>query len=216
MLEERQAAQREGLRQDQRGPLETYADELNKGPEEMRRWGQQLVVDELEHFRNGMREGITDWLGIEDPLLAGLIDMFIEQVLIRPFANSLSGKMGDSGFGLDTLFTSIIGAFGGGRAEGGPISPGKVYAVNERSTAPGLFMPLAPGRIDPAGANDNGDGMGGRGPVVHQHFDLRGSVVMEKLYDQMNQIARGEAQAAVSGYDQIVGDRVQDYFRRRE
>lgn len=211
-LEDRQAAQREGQRLDRRGPLERYSDDLTMGAEEMRRFGENLVVQELEHLRAGMRDGITDALGVDDPFLNAIIDMFIQQVLIAPFAEALqSAGAGDLVGG---LFSSVLGLFGGGRETGGPVSPGKIYAVNERSTAPGLFMPLAPGRIDPAGANDNG-GMVGRGPVMHQYFDLRGAVVMEKLYEQMNQIARGEAQAAVAGYDQIAADRVQEQIRRR-
>lgn len=213
LLEERQAAQREGVRLDQRGPLERYTDDLNMGPEEMRRWGEQLVVDELEHFRNGMREGITDALGVDDPFLSGIIDMFIQQVLIAPFAEALQSA--GAGDWVGGLFSSVLGIFGGGRAEGGPVSPGKIYAVNERSTAPGLFLPLAPGRIDPAGANDNGS-MRGSSAGSSNYFDLRGAVVTQDLLDQMNQIARGEAQAAVAGYDQVAASRVQDTLERRQ
>lgn len=213
LLEERQAAQREGVRLDQRGPLERYTDDLNMGPEEMRRWGEQLVVDELEHLRNGMREGITDALGVDDPFLSGIIDMFIQQVLIAPFAEALQSA--GAGDWVSGLFSSVLGIFGGGRAEGGPVSPGKIYAVNERSTAPGLFLPLAPGRIDPAGANDNGS-MRGSSAGSSNYFDLRGAVVTQDLLDQMNQIARGEAQAAVAGYDQVAAARVQDTLERRQ
>lgn len=215
LLEERQAADREGMRLDQRGPLERYTDDLNMGPEEMRRWGEQLVIDELEHLRAGMRDGITDALGVDDPFLSGIIDMFIQQVLIAPFAEALqSAGAGDF---IGGLFSSVLGIFGGGRAEGGPVSPGKIYAVNERSTAPGLFLPLAPGRIDPAGANDNG-GMRGANAAggSSNYYDLRGAVVTQDLLDQMNQIARGEAQAAVAGYDQVAASRVQDTLERRQ
>lgn len=215
LLEERQAADREGMRLDQRGPLERYTDDLNMGPEEMRRWGEQLVIDELEHLRAGMRDGITDALGVDDPFLSGVIDMFIQQVLIAPFAEALqSAGAGDF---IGGLFSSVLGIFGGGRAEGGPVSPGKIYAVNERSTAPGLFLPLAPGRIDPAGANDNG-GMRGANAAggSSNYYDLRGAVVTQDLLDQMNQIARGEAQAAVAGYDQVAASRVQDTLERRQ
>lgn len=215
LLEERQAADREGMRLDQRGPLERYTDDLNMGPEEMRRWGEQLVIDELEHLRAGMRDGITDALGVDDPFLSGIIDMFIQQVLIAPFAEALqSAGAGDF---IGGLFSSVLGIFGGGRAEGGPVSPGKIYAVNERSTAPGLFLPLAPGRIDPAGANDNG-GMRGANAAggSSNYYDLRGAVLTQDLLDQMNQIARGEAQAAVAGYDQVAASRVQDTLERRQ
>ncbi|MBN9504916.1 MAG: phage tail length tape measure family protein [Altererythrobacter sp.] len=60
-------------------------------------------------------------------------------------------------YGGGGIFGAIGRFFGGGRANGGPVSPRQFYAVNENSTAPGLFFPLAPGRIEPPG-NDNGDG----------------------------------------------------------
>ena len=150
---------------------------------------------------------------MDDPFLSGIIDMFIQQVLIAPFAEALQSA--GAGDWVSGLFSSVLGIFGGGRAEGGPVSPGKIYAVNERSTAPGLFLPLAPGRIDPAGANDNGS-MRGSSASSFNYFDLRGAVVTQDLLDQMNQIARGEAQAAVAGYDQVAASRVQDTLERRQ
>lgn len=59
---------------------------------------------------------------------------------------------------------SVALGWGGPRAGGGPVEPGHLYLVNERrterSSGPGLFLPLAPGRIDPHG------GEGGRVSVT--------------------------------------------------
>lgn len=45
--------------------------------------------------------------------------------------------------------SAIGGLFGGARAEGGPVMPGRMYLVGERG--PELFLPEAAGRIVPAG-----------------------------------------------------------------
>ena len=50
-------------------------------------------------------------------------------------------------------------------------------------------------------------------PTLMAH--LLYAVVTQDLLDQMNRIARGEAQAAVAGYDQIAADRVEEHIRRR-
>ncbi len=47
--------------------------------------------------------------------------------------------------GIGSWFSGLFGGF----ATGGQMDTGRAYAVNENSTAPGLFLPLAPGRIDP-------------------------------------------------------------------
>lgn len=212
LLAEQQASEREGQRLDQRGPLGQYADGMDMGAGEFRNYGEQLIVEELEHFRSGMREGIMDAIGVDDPLLSGIIDMFIQQVIIAPLAEGLQSA--GAGNWLGSLFSSFGGLFGGGRATGGPVSPGKIYAVNERSSSPGLFIPMAPGRIDAGGDNDNtgGASMRGAAPIT---FDLRGAVVTQDLLDQMNEISRANSRAAVSAYDQGVSERVQDQLARR-
>lgn len=209
LLAERQAADREGVRQSRRGPLEQYVDDMNRGPAELREEGERLIVAELEHFRNGMRDAITNRLGIEDPFLAGVIDMFIQQMIIGPLAEALQNASGGIGGGgiIGGLF-SLFG-FGGGRAEGGPVSPGQIYAVNERSTAPGLFLPLAPGRIDPPAHAGGRQVAGGTGAPPVMQFDLRGAVVTADLLKQMNAIARQTAAGALAQYDDTLWPRIQ-------
>jgi hypothetical protein len=98
-------------------------------------------------------------------LSLSIADAALQAMLLG--SGPLAGVFGGGGAG--GLIGSIVGTigslFGGGRANGGPVSPGNFYAVNETSTAPGLFFPLAPGRIEPPG-NDNGHSGGGGVTVV--------------------------------------------------
>lgn len=109
-------------------------------------------------------------------LALSIADAALQATLLG--SGPLAGLFGGGGGPVNLLPGSgggILGAigrfFGGGRANGGPVSPGQFYAVNETSTAPGLFFPIAPGRIEPAG-NDNGRS----GPIVIQLHVARGEL----------------------------------------
>jgi hypothetical protein len=69
------------------GPLAAYLRDLS--PDTINERIEGLVVDELQSVRNGINDGITNALGIKNPFLKGLIDTFLDQVLIRPIAETL-------------------------------------------------------------------------------------------------------------------------------
>jgi hypothetical protein len=108
----------------------------------------------------------------------------VADIAARLFTNN-----GGQGAGLGSIIQSSLGsiiggAFGGFRANGGPVVPGKAYVVGERRAE--LFVPRVPGDIRPS------VGGGGRGvQQVVQHFDLRGAVVTEDLYRPLE--ARSQA-----------------------
>jgi len=93
--------------------------------------------------------------------------------------------MGGGGGAGGGLLGSLLGAvFGGFRASGGEVSPGKLYAVNERTAKTEFFMPSTPGSIvtheDVAAglATNGGRGRGGNGGVSNNYavtVDLRGT-----------------------------------------
>ena len=106
--------------------------------------------------------------------------------------------------GLDALFSGLAGGFGGGgggyfgkggftnflpfggpRAMGGPVSPGKAYLVGERG--PELFIPSAAGKVA-----SNQNSMGGGGMTVY--VDARGSQagVGEEIKRALSEYSRGE------------------------
>lgn len=61
-------------------------------------------------------------------------------------AEGMASGAGGIGAGIKSFFSSI---FGGARANGGPVAPGRAYLVGERG--PELFMPSLSGQIVPSG-----------------------------------------------------------------
>lgn len=122
-------------------------------------------------------------------------------ILQSGLLNLLSGgtqgtSFGDAFKGLGSLFS------GKGFAGGGRPPVGKFSMVGERG--PELFMPSVPGTIIP-------NHMLGGGGTVKQSFDLRGAVVTEALYAQMQAIGAQAAMRGAIGGSQIAA---QDSARR--
>lgn len=175
-LEAKQAADRTGLGRSQQGPLAAYARSLNS--QDIGTLVEQYAVDELQSVRDSLHQSISDFIGTKDPLINGLINILIEQVIIRPLANALSKvQIGGGGGGGGGVFGAILGGitsifgpgtFGGGpnpdgtislksslkgRASGGFVAPGELYRVNE-GASPGrveAFMSRDGGKIIPLG-----------------------------------------------------------------
>lgn len=131
-------------------PLEAYRDRLNRDGGETSDMVEGYVVDELQHVRDSIRGGIEKQLGIKDPLISGLLNMLIEDVLIKPITDALS-EASASGGGTGGLLKSIGAAasklFGGGRAIGGPVRAGTPYMVGESGRE--MFVPQQSGVIVP-------------------------------------------------------------------
>lgn len=115
------------------------------------------ALNSLVNFANGGAASISDFAR---SAVADLQRVFLQMLLVRSF-EGLSGAFGASGGGLGGIFGTLAKSFGGGMAEGGPVSPGKVFLVGERG--PELFVPPTRGNIL---AND--ELMGGRAKVPVQ------------------------------------------------
>ncbi len=63
--------------------------------------------------------------------------------------NAAAGSSRGGGLG-DAIAQAVSGAFGGSRAEGGPVLPGGAYLVGERG--PEVFRPAGSGTIEPGSA----------------------------------------------------------------
>lgn len=97
------------------------------------------------------RTGKFNFSDLVDSILNDLARLAVRQTITKPLFDLISGGLGSFGG---------LGGFGGARAGGGAVSPGSSYLVNENrvesSSAPGLFFPLGPGRIDPRGGGQGG------------------------------------------------------------
>lgn len=237
LLESRQAAEREGQRQANAGPLERYTDQLRRNKLETGERVEELMVQELDYVHQSISDSIADRLGVKDPFLRGLIDMFIEDVFIRPMAEALqqasrSGGGGGGGGFFSSLVSSLFSSGGGGSslasltssasatisdpayaglfATGGMIPSGSWGIAGEAGPEP-VFAGAGGAVVMPnstAGAR-----RGGEPPVFV--FDFRDAVVTEELLRKANAYAEQVMTTGLSQYDSVVGDRVKEHLERR-
>lgn len=144
-LRRRRAAETEGTNRAAEGPLSRYRRDLNN-PDRANDEVESAVIDQLEGVRDSISSAVQKTLGIKNPILAALLNSFIEQQLIKPLLDSVAGAGGGGGFlsGVVNFGKSLID---GARASGGPVGAGKTYLVGERG--PELFTPPSSGNIVP-------------------------------------------------------------------
>jgi len=202
------AMRREGVSRANATSVERYLRELHQTPEQVSEAIDAIKVRGLEALNDELTETVAKVLKlggvfgqVANQIVSDLIRIAVQRSIIAPLAdmlfpgssggptNLLAGTGHSGGGGLFGLIGSL---FGGGRASGGSVSPDKFYTVNERSTAPGLFFPLSPGRIEPPG-NDNGRFAQ---PVIVQLRVARG-----ELFDvEVERISGNVAVQTVEGY----------------
>lgn len=182
---------------DNRSPLQRYVDDLDRSATQIGDQAEQLVVDEIERFRKGMRDGITDMLGIDDPFLKGLIDILLQNVFSSLLSSSDGvGAAGGGGGLLGGLIQGFGAIFGGARATGGPVSAGKAYLVGERG--PEIMVPGASGTVIPnhaiAAANMANSPIGGAGGHASGPVEITLHVVEGGTFEaRVSGIADGRA-----------------------
>jgi hypothetical protein len=232
-LRSQQAAGRQGLAERNGGPLSQYLAGLQANRADTGTRIEALMVEELDFVHRSIASSISDRLGVEDPFLRGLIDMFVEDVFIRPFAEALQNQKGSGGGGglFSSLFSSLLGGggaspqgslagsvaatigdpqFAGLFAEGGTIPSGSWGIVGEagaeaiRATGAGI-------EVMPNSALRSAGGGGGT-PII---FDMRGAVMTEDLLRQANAQAAQIMTSGLRSYDGQVGDRVKEHLARR-
>ena len=165
-LPSQQGAAAKDIRRTNMGALDAYADRLTNADT-----GQQieeLITQELDYVQDSISGAITKRLGVKDPFLAGILDMFIQQVILKPLADAFA-KSG-SGSPLGSIFSFLGSAVSGARANGGPVSAGGTYLVGERGPEL-LKMGGSPGVVVPNHALRGASG----GATVVQHITIDAS-----------------------------------------
>lgn len=170
---------RKGAERANESPLEKYRRGMNKSSGQIQEQAEQWVVDELGGIQKTLSDTIQSKLGVKDPILAGVIDLFIEQVILKPLADAFSSASGGGGGGLGKALGSIFGSIFG-RASGGHVLGGQTYRVNE--TGIEGFKPSGSGQIIPLGRMN---GAGGGGVQISQtiQIDARNSVTPDGFAD---------------------------------
>ena len=156
------------------------------------------AADALFQMTSGVK---ADWKDMIQSLLADLFRLATNQIFQSLFSGGGATKSAGGGAGgiLDLLLTFAGSLFGGGRAAGGPVSPGRWYMVGENGPEP--FIPSSYGRIEPAALA----GAGGGVTINNNGPPLR--------VDSIGQTERG-IEIAVSAAVAQAEDRYRDSMRR--
>jgi hypothetical protein len=164
------------------------------------------ALEAANRFGENLSRNLAQAIVLGDNLGDALVNAFqaaaaeaIASGLFDLLTGAFSSILGGGGF--------LSGLFGGARATGGPVGPGKAFLVGERG--PELFVPSGNGNII---ANKF---MGGGGGAVVNNFDLRGAVVTEELYRQMQLIGAQAAQAGAAGGAQMAAQNQARRAQRR-
>lgn len=109
--------------------------------------------------------GKMDFKSFADSIIADMARIAIQQSITGPLAGMLGGLFGGGGSSAPAGVTpGVDWTFGGGRANGGPVSAGKMYEVNERGDPELLnigkrqYLMMGPdsGHVTPVGAGSSG------------------------------------------------------------
>ena len=113
-------------------------------------WGMQSA---FTTFFDASSEGFMSLQALGLDVLSTL-QRAASQALVQSIFGAISGGIG-GGFGGSSPWLGTVGpglTWGGGRASGGPVLPGRAYMVGENG--PEMFTPGAAGSIEPNGGNN--------------------------------------------------------------
>lgn len=160
LLDDVYGQRRDQIMRGSEGPGAAYLRVINRSSAAMGEDVERGAVDALGQLNTGLTDAILGTAKLADAfenmgkrIIASLVDIAIQQAIVRPLANSLFG-VGDaagnrSGGSLAGIGSFLARTFGGGRAKGGGVSNSEWYVVGEEG--PELFAPGVSGAIVPNG-----------------------------------------------------------------
>lgn len=170
-----------------RGPLESFmadlpdtAAKLNEALQNVATSGLQAITDGLTDVITGARKMKDVFKSVVASIISDLLRIQLQRAIIGPLTNVLSGLFGGiGGLGGDAGTLAWANPFGGARAAGGPVLPGRTYLVGENGPEL-LSMGGGGGHVI---ANDN---IGGGGGDVHLHqtYTFQGVAITKEEFVQ--------------------------------
>ena len=166
-----------------RTALAGYIDEVSNAA----RASEQLVTKSFKGMEDALvdfvKTGKLDFRGLADSIISDMIRIQVQQSITKPLAQMASGAS-------DSIGGFLKGLFGGGRATGGPVSPGQFYVVGEKG--PEILVPNSAGTVIPNGAAMVS---GGQTVVIHQTIAVdsrsdRGTIIAAMV--QAKEAAKAE------------------------
>ena len=177
-LDAQQPLERAALDRRFESPLEAYARRAGRDP-----GGQieELITQELDYVQDSISGAITKRLGVKDPFLSGIIDMFIQQVIMKPIAEALANAGGQGG-GVGGIISGIGAAIGFASGGSGTIGGRGGTDTNVLSLNGRPFANVTRGETLSVSSKALG-GRGGGGHVVQPiiQVDARGAVMNDQF-----------------------------------
>lgn len=126
--------------------------EVGKAVEETNNIARDLGLTFSSAFEDAILKG-SSFRDVLQGIAADIARIILRRGITEPFAQGVSDFAKSSGV-TDFLGSALGSLFGGGKAAGGPVTPGKAYTVGEfgRET----FVPDVAGQIIPAGGSAGG------------------------------------------------------------
>jgi hypothetical protein len=159
-LDQVYALRREETNRQFEGPLARYA----RDAKDTDRLVEEAAAERIRDLNSTIAETMADELGIRDPFLKQLLEIFLQQNIFGPLADALSRQGGGGGGFFGAILSGIGAIFGGSgggssgsvvkntlsgkRAMGGPVSAGGAYLVGENGPEV-LKMGATPGFVIP-------------------------------------------------------------------
>lgn len=183
-------AKRESIERQNEGPLAR----IGRDAKDVNARIEEAAARRIDDLNATIADTMAKKLGIKDPFLRELLQIFLAKNVFGPLAEALKsaggsgggigGLLGTIASGIGTIFGGGTAPSGGGtyrpaRASGGYVAPGKTYRVNE-GASPGrveAFMSRDGGKIIPLGqmnALQRGGSQGGGMAIVR--LELSGDI----------------------------------------
>jgi len=155
----------DAIRRNNEGPAQGYMRSLNVSAAAMNEQVESIGVSALKDLNSQLSDAIlgahslaSAFADMGKRIIASLLDIAIQQAVIKPLANSLFGSAdaagNRSGGFIGSIGSLLSSTFGGGRAKGGGIEPSSWYVVGEKG--PELFAPGVSGTVIPNGGRGAG------------------------------------------------------------
>ena len=177
-LDAQQPLERAALDRRFESPLEAYARRAGRDPGDQI---EELITQELDYVQDSISGAITKRLGVKDPFLSGIIDMFIQQVIMKPIAEALANAGGQGG-GVGGIISGIGAAIGFASGGSGTIGGRGGTDTNVLSLNGRPFANVTRGETLSVSSKALG-GRGGGGHVVQPiiQVDARGAVMNDQF-----------------------------------
>ena len=139
------------------GAMDDYLSHATNAAEQSRTLFTNAFKGMEDALVSFVKTGKLDFKSLADSMITDLIRIQVQNQIMKPLVGTnespglLSQGISSMAGGVGSFFSNLVG---GGRASGGPVSPGQYYVVGENG--PEILMPRTSGLVIPNGGSAGG------------------------------------------------------------